>query len=195
MSQVVFNISVSLDGFIAGPNDGPGNGMGNHGEKLHDWMFGRKTERDARILHEIYEKTGAIVIGRRMFDNGEAPWGDNPPFHMPVFVLTHRPQEARIKKGGTTYFFVADGIESALGKAAAAAGARDVGIWGGADVARQYIDANLVDEMQIHLVPILIGEGIRLFNEVGGRRAALGTAEIVETPAATHFKFRIDRPI
>lgn len=118
MSKVTADISMSPDGFVTGPNVRLDNGLGDGGERLHDWMFSRKTDADAEIVDQIYATTGAVVIGRRMFDVGVDPWGDPPPFRMPVFVLTHEPREPLPKQGGTTYNFVTDGIETGLAEAA-----------------------------------------------------------------------------
>lgn len=139
MRKVTSEISMSLDGFITGPNVGVGNGTGDDGDRLHDWMFDAKTETDAAIVDELYASTGAVLMGKRMFDLGFEPWGDPPPFGMPVFVVTHGVREPLPMQGGTTYTFVTDGIEAALELARAAAGAKSVGIWGGANIIRQYL--------------------------------------------------------
>src|SRR3712207_4866007 len=165
MGKVVSEISMSLDGFITGPTVRVGNGMGDGGERLHDWRFDAKTETDAAIVDEIYASTGADVMGKRMFDVGFEPWGDPPPFRMPVFVVTHEEREPLPMQGGTTYTFVPDGIEAALELARAAAADKNVGIWGGANIIRQYLKAGLLDEMQIHLIPVLLGNGVRLFED------------------------------
>ena len=184
---------MSLDGFITGPNEGVGNPLGDDEGRLHDWMFARATDEDAEVLDEAYARTGAILMGRRMFDVGLEPWGDPPPFHRPVFVLTHETQDPMLMQGGTTYHFVADGIEAALERARAAAGKKDVGIWGGANVMRQYLKAGLLDELQVHLVPILLGEGVRLFEDLGRERIELKRIRTIETAAATHLRFEVLR--
>jgi dihydrofolate reductase len=191
MGKVVVNISMSLDGFITGPNVGVGNGMGDGGERLHDWMFDAKTETDAAIVDEMYASTGAVLMGKRMFDVGFEPWGDPPPFGVPVFVVTNEAREALPMQGGTTYTFVTDGIEAALELARTAARDKNVGIWGGANIIRQYLKAGLLDEMQIHLVPILLGAGIRLFEELDPERIELRRTSSIETPSATHFRFEV----
>ena len=195
---------MSLDGFIAGPNDRPGNGMGDGGERLHEWVVklaswrerhglsGGETSRDAEILDEAFENVGAIVLGRRMFDNAEG-WGDEPPFHMPVFVLTHEAREKLVKEGGTTFTFVTDGIESALAQAEAAAGDKDVAIGGGANTIQQYLRAGLLDEIQIHVVPVLLGDGIRLFENMGTEPIELASTRVLESPGVTHLRFRAIR--
>jgi dihydrofolate reductase len=191
MGKVTAEISMSLDGFITGPNVGVGNGMGDGGERLHDWKFDAKTETDLAIVDEIASSTGAVVIGKRMFDLGFEPWGDPPPFGMPVFIVTHEAREPMPMQGGTTYTFVTEGIETALELARAAAGDRDVGIWGGANIMRQYLQARLLDEMQIHLVPVLLGGGVRLFEDLDPRGIDLRRRSSIETPGATHFRFQL----
>jgi dihydrofolate reductase len=121
---------MSLDGFITGPSEGPDNGLGDGGERLHDWMFDGKSDPDAEVVDEVYARTGAIIIGKRMFDVGVGPWGDPPAFHVPVFVVTHEAREPLVKQGGTTYTFVSGGIKAALEQAKAAARDKDVGVWG-----------------------------------------------------------------
>lgn len=190
MAAVYAHISVSLDGFVTGPNESVGNGLGDGGERLHDWSFEARTEADAEIEEGIYARTGAVVIGRRMFDMGVEPWGDPPPFARPVFVVTHEQRDSMPMKGGTTYHFVSGGIEAGLELARAAAGERDVGIWGGADVIRQSLEAGLLDELQLHLVPIVLGGGVRLFEGFGGPGVELEKAGVVDTPRATHLRYR-----
>ena len=193
MGKVTFNISMSLDGFITGPNVGVGNGLGDGGERLHDWMFDAKTEADAEIVEETYASTGAVVMGKRMFDVGFEPWGDPPPFGMPVFVVTHEVRAPMLMQGGTTYTFVTDGIDAALELARTAAGDKNVGIWGGANIMSQYLRAGLLDEMQIHLVPILLGGGVRLFEGLDPEGIELRRTSSVETPSAMHFRFEVLR--
>ena len=191
MVKVYVSLSMSLDGFITEPNEGVGSPLGDDPGRLHDWMFDAKTETDAAILDEIYASTGAVLIGKRMFDVGFKPWGDPPPFGMPVFVVTHEARDPLPMQGGTTYTFVSDGIESGLAQARAAAGDKNVGIWGGANIVRQYLKAGLLDEMQIHLIPVLLGNGVRLFEDLGPERIELRKISLIETPSATHFRFEV----
>jgi dihydrofolate reductase len=191
MGKVTSEISMSLDGFITGPNVRVGNGMGDDGDRLHDWMFDAKTETDAAIVEEKYASTGAVLIGKRMFDVGFEPWGDPPPFGMPVFIVTHEAREPLPMQGGTTYTFVTDGVEAALELARAAAGDKDVGVWGGANIMRQYLKAGLLDEIQLHLIPILLGDGIRLFEDLDPEGIELRRTSSIETPGATHFRFDV----
>lgn len=155
--------------------------MGDGGERLHDWMFLGQTGREA---------TGAIIMGRRTFDFGVVPWGYPPTFHAPSFVLSADAREEIVKEGGTTYTFVTDGIESALEQARAAAGGKNITVIGGANAAQQYIRAGLLDEMQIHLVPVLLGDGVRLFDHHGAGQVELERAEVIGAPGVTHLRFR-----
>lgn len=193
MGEVVFVISMSLDGFITGPDVSAESPLGRDGERLHDWMFARKTDPDAEIVDETYARTGAIIIGKRMFDLGEGPWGDPPPFHMPVFIVTHEARQPLVKQGGTTYTFVSDGIDAALEQAKAAAGDKNVAIFGGAGVFQGYLRAGLVDEIQIHLIPVLLHRGVRLFDQLDGELIKLEKTRAIETPAATHLRLTVPR--
>ncbi len=193
MSKVHCDISMSVDGFITGPNEGVEKPLGDDAGRLHEWMFATKTDADAEVLDEVYARTGAILMGRRMFDVGVAPWGDPPPFERPVFVLTHEAREPMPMQGGTTYSFVTDGIEAGLRQATAAAGEKDVGIWGGANIIRQYLTAGLLDEIQIHLIPVLLRGGVRLFDGSSRQRIELERTRTIETPSATHLRFEVVR--
>jgi dihydrofolate reductase len=181
MGKVFLEMSVSLDGYIAGPND--------ELERLHSWMFDGKTATDVELLDEMLNE-GALVIGRRMFNLGEEPWGENPGFHMPVFVLSHQVREKVVKEDGTTFTFVTDGIESAVRQAKATAGNKNVGV-AGATIAQQCLKARLLDEIHLHLVPVLLGEGIRLFDHIGTESIELERTKVIEAPGVTHLSFRI----
>jgi dihydrofolate reductase len=193
MGKVFLDMSMSLDGFIAGPKDDDRPDRELEGlDILSDWMFKGKTGREVEEWQEAYFTTiGAIIIGRRTFDLGVGPWGDNPTYHAPCFVLSNHGQETIVKQGGTSYTFVTDGIESALEKARAAAGNKDIRVLGGANVAQQYVKAGLLDEIQIHLVPVLLGEGIRLFEHLGSEQINLERTQVIEIPDATHLTFRV----
>src|SRR5512132_2351535 len=157
MTKLTAHISMSLDGFVTDPEASVGTPLeGDDPGRLSDWQFDPKTttETDAAVVADRYASTGAILIGKRMFDVGFEPWGDPPPFGMPVFIVTHEEREPMPMQGGTTYTFVTDGIEAALELARAAAGDKNVGIWGGANIIRQYLKAGWLDEMQIHLIAI-----------------------------------------
>lgn len=194
---------MSLDGYIAGPNGGAGNPLGDSGERLHRWAYelaswrerqgitGGQTNRDAEVVEESFANVGAIVMGRQMFDEGEGPWGDEPPFRMPVLVLTHDAREKLVKGGGTTFDFVTNGIASALRQATAAAGDKDVRIAGGASTVQQFIRAGLLDELQIHLAPVFLGDGVRLFDHLGTEHIELKRTRVIESPRVTHLKFHV----
>ncbi|CAL9550339.1 dihydrofolate reductase family protein [Streptomyces sp. enrichment culture] len=201
-ATVTADLAITLDGYVAGPNvtlDNPG---GDGGEPIFDWIHtlaswrerqgltGGAENRDSELMREWFDATGAVVMGRMMYDTGEEFWGDNPPFRTPVFVLTHRPRPTLVKEGGTSFTFVTDGIHSALEQARAAAGDRNVDIGGGAHTVRQYLAAGLVDELQLHVVPTLLGDGLRLFEGLGAGRRDLEQVRVVETPLATHLKYR-----
>jgi dihydrofolate reductase len=191
MQKVICEISMSLDGFITDPTASVGTPLEGHDPgRLHDWMFDAKTDTDAAIRDELYASTSAVLIGKRMFEVGFEPWGDPPPFGMPVFIVTHEEREALPMQGGTTYNFVTGGIETALERALAA-GDKNVGIWGGADIIRQYLKAGLLDELQIHLVPVLLGGGIPLFEDLDPEGIQLKRGDSIETPGATHLRFDV----
>ncbi|MEV5549540.1 dihydrofolate reductase family protein [Streptomyces sp. NPDC052309] len=202
---VTADLAITLDGYVAGPNvtlDNPG---GDGAEPIFEWihtlaswrerqgMTGGDENRDSELIREWFDATGAVVMGRTMYDTGEEFWGDNPPFRTPVFVITHRPRPTLVKEGGTTFTFVTDGIHSALEQAKAAAGDRNVDIAGGADTVRQYLGADLIDELQLHVVPVLLGDGLRLFEGPGAVRRDLELIRVVGTPSATHLKYRFPR--
>jgi dihydrofolate reductase len=211
MPRLTFDITVSLDGFVAGPNPSLEHPLGEGGERLHEWMFGLAsfrrrhgleggvTNADSEIHEESVRNVGAYLMGRRMFGGGEGPWGDDPwegwwgddpPFHVPVFVLTHHARATLTKQGGTTFTFVTDGIESALEQARAAAGDRDVVVAGGADVAQQYLRAGLLDDLQIHVAPLLLGGGTRLFDGLASG-VELEGGRVVGSPAVAHLTYRV----
>jgi dihydrofolate reductase len=215
MVRVVFEITMSLDGFVAGPNQTLEEPLGKGGEELHEWVTrlaswrerhgleGGETGPDSDLLLESMDRQGAIVMGRRMFSSGEGPWendpkadgwwGDDPPFGVPVFVLTHHAREPVPKQGGTTYNFVTDGIESALEQARSAAGDKDVYIAGGANVIQQYLAAGLVDGFLLHVTPMLLGDGVRLFDNVGPKDARLELVETIPSELVTHLRYRVAR--
>jgi dihydrofolate reductase len=189
MGKIVVDLSISLDGFITGPNPHPGLGLGKGGERLHDWMFPPQGDF-SEIAQDMLEHVGAVLMGRRSFAVGEEPWGENPPFHMPVFILTHDAKETITKEGGTTYTFVTDGIENLLAQAKAAAGDKDVCLHG-ASIAQQCLQAGLLDEIRLHLVPILLGQGTRLFDQIGTKPIELERMEVIESPHVTHLRYRV----
>jgi dihydrofolate reductase len=203
LSMVFASLGMSLDGFIAGPNAGPDNALGDGGGRIHQWMYrveawrerqtlsGGEAGRDAELVEENYNRAGAYVMGRRMFDEGEVGWPDPPPFRAPVFVLTHNPREPWERQGGTTFSFVTDGPDSALDRARRAAGEKDVQVAGGAQTVAQFLNAGLLDELEIHLAPVLLGAGTRLFDGVEADKLKLEPTRVVESPAVTHVRYRV----
>jgi dihydrofolate reductase len=209
MSSVTCQISISLDGFVAGPNQSIEHPLGEGGMRLHDWVFGTHAWRaqhgeeggersvDSDVVEGLLAGIGAYIMGRKMFGGGDGAWeeswrgwwGENPPYHVPVYVLTHHAREPLAMEGGTTFHFVTDGIESALAQARAAAGDRDVSIAGGASAVRQYLAAGLLDELYLHVVPVVLGSGERLLENVGDPR--LEPIEVIASPAVTHVRYRV----
>ena len=214
MTKLTFEISMSLDQYVAGPNRTVEQPLGEGGERLHEWVVALASGRrrhglsggtegaDSAMLDESVEANGAIVMGRRMFSGGEGPWeddpvaggwwGDDPPFGVPVFVLTHHPRET-LTKGATSFTFVTDGIEAALTRAREAAGDRNVAVAGGASVIQQYLKAGLVDELQLHVVPILLGDGVRLFEGLGPQQVQLEATSVIPSEGVTHLRYRVVR--
>ena len=211
MGKLRFQLSVSLDGFVAGPDQSEDNPLGVGGEGLHEWIIkleawrkqegleGGEVNASTPVVEAVQSNIGAALMGRNMFGGGPGPWseddpwngwwGDNPPFHTPVFVLTHHPREALEMKGGTTFTFVTDGIESALGQARQAARGKDVLVGGGAEVVQQYLATGLVDEFVLHVVPVLLSHGERLLENLGELK--LEQVRANEAPGVTHIKYQV----
>ena len=200
--KVVLDISMSLDGFIAGKNDGPTNPLGDGGMRLHDWLWGNKPKRagvapgqgasgsNREVIDELFSTTGAILTGRRTYDivNG---WGGSHPIQgVPVFVLSKDVPE-KVPKGKSTFTFVTDGIISIVKQAKAAAGGKNVYVLGGANIAQQCLGSGLLDEMQIHLVPVLLGDGLRLFDHIGVGQIELERTRAIDSPGVSHLRFRV----
>jgi dihydrofolate reductase len=211
VSRLRFQISMSLDGFIAGPNQSEQHPLGEGGMQLHEWVFALEAWRKVHgleggevnasngVIEESLQNVGATVMGRNMFGGAGAwedhPWdgwwGEEPPFHTPVFVLTHHAREPLEMRGGTTFTFVSDGIESALDQARQVSGGKDVVLGGGANVAQQYLKAGLIDDLQIHLVPILLKDGARLFENLGAAELTLECTRVLEAPGVTHLTYSV----
>jgi dihydrofolate reductase len=211
MTKVTSQISISLDGYVAGPNQSLDNPIGEGGMRLHQWAFatdawneqhgseGGERTADSLVAEEVVQGIGAYIMGRNMFGPGRGAWdqswrgwwGEDPPYHTPVFVLTNHEREPLEMQGGTTFHFVTDGIESALERARAAAGDKDVSIAGGASAVQQYLAAGLLDELYLHIVPVVLGAGERLLDGVGD--PTLEPIKVVESPAVTHVKYRVVR--
>jgi len=211
MSKLKLTLTMSLDGYVAGPNQSRENPLGEGGMELHEWAFATRSFRDLHDMDGAEETTvddehatrwsenvGATIMGRNMFGPIRGPWGDedwrgwwgdDPPYHTPVFVLTHHAHEPIEMQGGTTFFFVTDGIEAALAHAVEAAQGKDVAIGGGAETARQYLRAGLVDRLAIHVVPQFLGGGERLFGDLDGQPSGYVCTELVSSPAVAHYTF------
>ena len=188
---VFAQLAVSLDGYVAGPNDGRGNPLGDRGETVHAWVYSLATRRERQGL--TGGRTGATVMGRRTFDNGEEPWGREPPFRTPVFVVTNRAREPLRREGGTIFIFVTEGLESAVERARAAAGAKDVRVAGGADVLQQTLAAGLLDELELHLAPVFLGGGVRLFDRPELAGVCLEQTRVVDSPRVAHLGYHLYR--
>ena len=211
MGLVKSQISVSLDGYVAGPDQTPENPLGIGGERLHEWAFATRAwhrhqgrdegeeNADSAVIEDDIADIGAYIMGRKMFDGGEGPldeswhgwWGENPPYHVPVYVLTHHARDPLPMDGGTTFHFVREGIESALAQAREAAGDGHVMVAGGASAVNQYLAAGLLDELHLHIAPIVLGGGSRLLADVGD--PVLEPVEVVASPAVTHVRYRVGR--
>jgi dihydrofolate reductase len=211
MSKFRFHLSVSADGYLAGPDQSEENPLGVGGEQLHEWVFpleawrkphgqeGGEVNASTQVVEEVVANVGAGVMGRNMFgpvaggdwgdESWKGWWGDDPPFHHPVFVLTHHERQPLEMEGGTTFTFVTDGLESALEQARDAADGKDVQLHGGASVAQQFLAASLIDEFELHVVPLLLGGGERLLDNVGDLQ--LEQVRAVEAPGVTHVKYRV----
>jgi len=204
MSKTFIDIAISLDGFMAGDNRSPQNPLGDNGPTIHNWMFvqkafwethsmdnqGEKDDEDGTLIRETFARTGAWMMGKRMFEEGELAWPEGL-FKAPVFVLTHEKREPWVQKDNTTFYFINDGFESALAKAKAAAGNRDIRISGGGDCIRQALNSGHVDELTIHIAPTLLGSGLRPFDGVDKTKLTLAPAKTVHSPMATHITYAV----
>jgi dihydrofolate reductase len=189
MGKVIGSVSVSIDGYIAGPNAGPGNPL-DDGGRLHAWISS-PTAQDSEVLNDWDIPAGAVIVGRRMFEEGEEPWGEDPPWHVPLVIVTHHARPFMTKEGGTTYTFVTDGIEAALVAASQLAGDTDVMVGGGAKTLEEFLFAGLVDELRIHFVPVVMGNGRRLFGTESASRIELEPLDVIASSGATHVKYRV----
>ncbi len=202
--KIFFDVAISIDGFIAGENGGPKNPLGDRGLELHTWMFAQKAFRehlklgpggetgtDNDLVNETFDRIGANIMGKRMFEEGEANWPEEAPFHCPVYVLTHEKREPWERKGGTTFYFINDGIESALEKAKKSAGKKDIRISGGANCIQQFIKAGLIEEFMLHQTPVLLGKGVRLFENVDSRKFKFLVQDVIKSPMTTHMKYKV----
>jgi dihydrofolate reductase len=214
LTRLRANIAMSLDGYTAGPDQSVDDPLGTGGMQLHGWAFTLKAWREphgmeggevnasSEVVEESLANIGATIMGRNMF-GGRGPWdtqewdgwwGDDPPFHHPVFIVTHFAREPMTMQGGTTFTFVTDGIESALAQATVAAGGKDINLAGGANIIQQYLAAGLVDQLQINLAPVLLGGGERLFDNLGGAELAFEGTRAVHAPGVNHLTYRVTPP-
>ncbi|MDP9260508.1 MAG: dihydrofolate reductase family protein [Actinomycetota bacterium] len=211
MTKLRLDITMSLDGFVAGPNASLEDPLGKGGMRLHEWAFaaaswreqhglsGGEANADSGVIQESLDSLGAVVMARRMFSGGEGPWaddpnangwwGDDPPYGVPVFVLTHHAREP-LHLGGGSFTFVTDGIDPLLAQATEVAGDKDVLVAGGASLAQQYLAAGLLDELQIHVVPLFLGDGVRLFDQIDPA-VDLELTRVIESPTVTHLRYRV----
>jgi dihydrofolate reductase len=213
MTKVRFNVAISLDGYLAGPNQSLPNPLGEGGFQLHQWAFalaafrkmhgleGGEVNASTQVVEEQASVVGAVVMGRNMFGGYPGPWrddppwtgwwGDNPPYHAPVFVVTHHARAPVVMQGGTTFTFVTDGVATALVQARAVAGERDIVIGGGASIVQQCLAAGLVDEINVSVVPVFLKAGERLFDRLGDAALALEQIRVIEAPGVTHIRYRL----
>jgi dihydrofolate reductase len=206
VAVVFVDVGMSLDGFIAGPNGRAGNPLGDGGTRIHQWIYplaafqsrmgvsGGVTGPDNDVVEAVFARTGAYVMGRHMFDEGEVGWPEEAPFHAPVFVVTHQPREPWVRSGGTTFTFMTTGFENALKQARAAAGGRDVRLSGGAALIQQGLLAGVVAELTIHVAPVLLGAGVPLFDRATAARTALQQVRATPGSEVTHLTYRIAEP-
>jgi len=207
MSKTFFDTALSLDGYMAGANAGPDNPLGDNGPELHNWMFvqkafwkqlgmqdGSEDGADGEIINATFARTGACILGKRMFDEGEPRWPEDL-FKCDVYVLTHEKREPWVQKGSTTFYFINDGIESAFRKAKQSAKGKDIRIQGGADTIQQFLNAGLVDDFFIHITPVFLGSGIRLFDNINPEIYTIETKEVISSKLTTHLKFGLNRKV
>jgi dihydrofolate reductase len=198
MGLVTCQLAISLDGYLAGPNQSLETPMGEGGMQIHQWHL-KPVGVDVDIVGQMLEGNGAYIMGRKMFGGGPGDWdlgwtgwwGDDPPYHAPTYVLTHHEREPVPMQGGTTFYFVTDGIESALAQARAVAGDKNIAIAGGASTVQQYLAAGLIDQMHLHIAPVILGSGERLLDHIG--TPTLEIIDVVASPHVTHIKYRVVR--
>ena len=204
MSKIIFDSGISLDGFFAGDNRGPNNPMGGVSGKIHSWMFDQKAfwehlqmeggneGPDGKYIRETIARTGSYIMGKRMFEEGEVSWPVDL-YKADVYVLTHEKREPWVQKGTTTFYFINDGIHSALEKARQSAKGKDIRIQGGANTIQQFLNAGLIDEFFIHIAPVFLGSGIRLFDGIDKDKYDLQIAEIIPSDLTTHLRYTLTK--
>lgn len=203
MSKIIFDSGISLDGFFAGDNRGPNNPMGGVSGKIHTWMFKQKAfwnhlnmeggdeyGADSQLIEDVFARTGAYIMGKRMFEEGEVSWPEDL-YKADVYVLTHEKRAPWVQKGSTTFHFINDGIYSALEKAKQSANGKDIRIQGGANTIQQYLNAGIIDEFFIHIAPVFLGSGIRLFEGIDKDMYDLQVVEVIHTNLTTHLRYNL----
>jgi len=205
MSKIIFDSAISLDGFFAGDNRSPSNPMGGVSGKIHSWMFkqkafwkhikmegGEEYGADSKLIDDVFARTGAYIMGKRMFEEGEVVWA-NDLYEADVYVLTHETREPWVQEGSTTFYFINDGIESALEKARQSAKEKDIRIQGGANTIQQFLNAGLVDEFLIHIAPVFLGSGIRLFDGIDNNKYDIQIEEVIPSDLTTHLRYKLTK--
>lgn len=205
MSKIIFDSAISLDGYFAGENRSPSNPMGGVSPKIHNWMFkqkafwkhikmegGEENGTDSKLIDDVFARTGAYIMGKRMFEEGEVVWAEDL-YEADVYVLTHEKREPWVQKGSTTFYFINDGIHSALEKAKKSAKGKDIRIQGGANTIQQFLNAGLIDEFLIHISPVFLGRGIRLFEGIDNDIYDIQIVEIIESNLTTHMRYKLTR--
>ncbi|MBI1344564.1 MAG: dihydrofolate reductase [Terrimonas sp.] len=205
MSKIIFDSGITLDGIFAGDNRSPDNPMGGVSGQIHQWMFkqkafwkhikmegGEEYGPDSTLIDDVFARTGAYIMGKRMFEEGEVAWPEDL-FEADVYVLTHEKRDPWIQKGGTTFYFINDGIHSALEKARHSAKGKDIRIQGGANTIQQFLNAGLIDECFIHIAPVLLGSGIRLFDNIDKDKYDIQIAEVIPSKYTTHLRYTLTK--
>ena len=205
MSKIIFDSGISLDGFFAGDNRSPSNPMGGVSGKIHTWMLNQKAfwehlgmegvsedGPDGKFIRDTIARTGSYIMGKRMFEEGEVSWPEDL-YKADVFVLTHEKREPWVQKGTTTFYFINDGIESALEKARQSAKGKDIRIQGGANTIQQFLNAGLVDEFFIHIATVFLGSGIRLFDGIDKDKYGLHITEVISSDFTTHLRYKLTK--
>lgn len=203
MGSIIFDCGISLDGFFSGDNRSPKNPMGGVSGQLHQWMFkqkafwkhikmegGQEYGADSKLIDAVFARTGSYIMGKRMFEEGEVVWAEDL-YEADVYVLTHEKREPWVQKGSTTFYFINDGIESALDKAKQSAIGKDIRIQGGANTIQQFLNAGLVDEFFIHIAPVFLGSGIRLFDGIDKDKYDVQIIEVIPSKLTTHLRYRL----
>jgi dihydrofolate reductase len=205
MSKIFFDAAISLDGFFAGDNRSPQNPLGDNGMSIHNWMFkqkafwkhlntegGEEDGEDGRLIDAVFARAGAYIMGKRMFEEGEVHWPEDL-YKADVYVLTHEKREPWVQKGTTTFYFINDGIEGALEKAKSSAKGKDIRLQGGANMIQQFLNVGLVDDFTIHISPVILGSGIRLFENIDRDKYNVKISDVIPSELTTHIRYRLKR--